>query len=99
MKRFTISAEINAEAVTVPSQGRIKIDESPNGEWVRYEDVTDTKQFVEMSNALQDMKTYYREQSLLMQQIKKARDEYDAAPGYANWQEKQKLSSLLGMIK
>ena len=34
-----------------------------------------------------------------LQGIKKANDELNAAPTYANWQEKHKLSSLLGMIK
>lgn len=34
-----------------------------------------------------------------LQGIKEAYDELAAAPSYANWQEKHKLHSLLGMIK
>lgn len=130
MKRYNITAPI-------PSEGRIIIDEADNGEWCRYEDVTDTELFkaltAERDDVLQELDLAKRRvRNLLVEltneranyafykvaaqratniethrdgivdelrRIKKAFDEYQAAPSYANWQEKQKLHSLLGMIK
>jgi hypothetical protein len=91
MKRYNITADY--------PQGLININEADNGEWCRYEDVTETILFQAATAQIDEMKKHFHDQTLQLAAIKKARDELDAAPSYANWQEKHKLSSLLGMIK
>lgn len=77
----------------------VTITENHEGEWVKFEDVTETILFQAATAQIDEMKKHFHDQTLQLAAIKKANDEYNAAPGYANWQEKHKLSSLLGMIK